>query len=81
MKYISFIAALSVTGCQTDKQVATVDTAIAELLDNLNGTEPSTVLALPTFTATNHDGQTRNQNNLIGNPTVLWFFPFAGTPV
>lgn len=53
-----------------------VDSATAS---TLNGTAPSQPLAIPSFSATNHDGQPRDQNDLIGNPTVIWFYPAAGT--
>ena len=47
---------------------------------DLNGTIPVAALAPPTFLAENYDGGTRTEADLIGKPTVMWFFPFAGTP-
>lgn len=46
----------------------------------LFGSRPSTPLSVPTFMALNSDGASRTQGDLIGFPTVVWFFPFAGTP-
>ena len=43
------------------------------------GTTPSSQLAVPDFTAQNYDEELRDKRNLIGQPTVLWFFPAAGT--
>ena len=35
---------------------------------------------LTAFTALNSDGSTRDESNLNGSPTVMWFFPAADTP-
>ena len=35
---------------------------------------------VPSFKALSHDGTTRSDKDLVGHPTVLWFFPVAGTP-
>lgn len=35
---------------------------------------------LPSFKALSHDGTPRSKKDLMGHPTVLWFFPVAGTP-
>ena len=43
------------------------------------GTVPSSQLVVPDFSARNYDEELRDKNNLIGQPTVLWFFPAAGT--
>ena len=43
------------------------------------GTIPSAQLAVPDFSAQNYDEELRDKRNLIGQPTVLWFFPAAGT--
>ena len=53
-----------------------IDTATAS---SLVGTLPAEALALPDFTATNSDGQPRSQVDLTGKPTVIWFYPAAGT--
>ena len=45
----------------------------------LNGTVPPVALDLPTFAATNRDGGARSREDLLGHPTVMWFYPAAGT--
>ncbi len=45
----------------------------------LHGTLPAEQLSLPVFTATNMDGTVRDEVDLLGHPTVLWFYPAAGT--
>jgi hypothetical protein len=44
-----------------------------------NGTIPSVALDAPEFLATNYDDTDRTQDDLMGQPTVMWFFPFSGT--
>ncbi|MCB9741854.1 MAG: hypothetical protein H6740_04570 [Alphaproteobacteria bacterium] len=51
------------------------DTAPAEL----HGELPSEAVSAPEFTALNHLGEARSRPDLIGHPTVMWFFPAAGT--
>jgi len=51
------------------------DTASLEL----NGTWPESPIDAPEFTALNYDNTSRGQDDLIGNPSVLWFYPAAGT--
>jgi hypothetical protein len=48
--------------------------------EDLTGTYPSQELPLPEFEALNSDGTVRGPDTLRGHPTVMWFFPFAGTP-
>ena len=50
-----------------------------ELPEELTGTPPETALPVPSFTAMNSDDTTRDQNDLQGMATVIWFFPLAGT--
>lgn len=58
-----------------------VETGGKELSElDLNGTIPLTALSVPTFLAENSDGGSRTEADLLGKPTVMWFFPFAGTP-
>lgn len=45
----------------------------------LNGTPPDAPVALPTFTARNQLGEARTDADLRGHPTVMWFYPAAGT--
>ena len=46
---------------------------------SFNGVPPENPLSLPEFVATNYDGNTRGPGDLIGSPTVLWFYPKAAT--
>ena len=45
----------------------------------LTGTIPTQALQPPEFQATNRDNSERDKTNLIGKPTVMWFFPVANT--
>lgn len=45
----------------------------------LHGTAPASPLAAPEFAATDRDGTPRDRSSLLGHPTVLWFYPAAGT--
>ena len=56
-----------------------VDSGDTDLPDGLNGTAPDAPVALPTFTARNQAGETRTDADLLGHPTVMWFYPAAGT--
>ena len=84
MKSSMIFFGLVIVGCgQTKESINTVDSSVpdvVELPQGLNGTEPAQETPPPVFSAFNYDGSSRNQDNLIGHPTVLWFFPFAGTP-
>jgi hypothetical protein len=44
-----------------------------------NGTEPITAIPAPTFEATNRDETVRTRDDLLGHPTVVWFYPAANT--
>lgn len=46
----------------------------------LNGTVVDPRLPAPEFVATNYDGSTRTRSDLEYRPTVMWFYPLAGTP-
>ena len=48
--------------------------------EGLHGEVPGAALPAPEFVATSHDGTARGLEDLMGKPTVMWFFPFAGTP-
>ena len=48
--------------------------------EGLHGEQPQSATPLPQFAAINADGSARGPDDLIGKPTVMWFFPFAGTP-
>jgi hypothetical protein len=45
----------------------------------LNGTEPAVAITVPTFSVLNQHGDTRTGVDLVGHPTVMWFYPAAGT--
>ena len=47
---------------------------------SLNGIPPQESLTLIDFQAINFDGTPRTKNDLLGTPTVMWFFPAADTP-
>ena len=47
---------------------------------NLNGDQPDSPVPAPEFTALNQRGETVGRDQLLWHPTVLWFFPAAGTP-
>lgn len=49
--------------------------------DGLHGLRPATPQAIPEFQVLNRDGAARGPADLRGHPTVLWFYPAAGTPV
>lgn len=46
----------------------------------LLGARPGAPVAAPEFTAVSHDASPRSKADLVGHPTVIWFFPAAGTP-
>jgi hypothetical protein len=61
----------------TDDPPLTIDTGSA---GGLTGTIPEVALAAPEFVATNLDDTERTQVDLIGHPTVMWFYPLANSP-
>ena len=58
--------------------VADTDTTV-EVPDGTYGQLPSESLPAPEFAATNSDGTSRGISDLTDGPTVVWFFPAAGT--
>lgn len=46
----------------------------------LNGTLIEDSIPAPDFVALNHDGAERTREDLMGKPTVIWFYPAANTP-
>lgn len=46
---------------------------------SFHGTRPDEALPAPDFTATNRDGAARDREDLLGGPTVMWFYPAATT--
>ena len=65
---------------QEDSSVENTPTSEPEAPQGLVGTQPPEALDAPEFTALNSDGTTRTRDNLVGTPTVMWFFPAADTP-
>lgn len=47
--------------------------------DGLYGTRPLEPTSAPTFTVTNRDGAARTRDDLLGAPSVVWFYPAAAT--
>jgi len=45
----------------------------------LNGTAPRAAISLPTFAARNQYGDARSEADVLGHPTIMWFYPAAGT--
>jgi hypothetical protein len=45
----------------------------------LYGTAPDKAVPAPKFTVYNHESEERTRADLLGHPTVIWFFPAAGT--
>ena len=45
----------------------------------LHGTAPADPLPVPDFEAINRDGKSRSKPDLVGHPTVVWFYPLANT--
>jgi hypothetical protein len=47
---------------------------------DLFGTLPASNLEPAEFVALNRDGSERTAANLVGQPTVMWFYPLANSP-
>ncbi len=45
----------------------------------LNGKPPENPVDLPDFQVTSMDGTSRTRVDLLGHPTVMWFYPAANT--
>ena len=45
----------------------------------LNGDWPDEAIPAPEFTVTNRDGNSRTREDLLGHPTVMWFYPAAAS--
>ena len=50
-------------------------TEISDLENQIGGTIPDRTMVIPDFEATNFDDSLRDQDSLLGQRTVLWFFP------
>lgn len=67
---------LSSTGTASTEATAA---AAPPLPAGLIGQPPAAPRALPEFQATNRDGAARRREDLLGHPTVIWFYPAAAT--
>ncbi len=47
--------------------------------DELYGTVPPSPVDAPDFSVQNRDETLRSREDLLGHPTVMWFYPKAGT--
>ena len=47
--------------------------------NRLYGSRPDTAIPLSDFHAVALDGSPRDSSSLLGHPTVVWFYPAAGT--
>jgi len=65
----------STSGSTTDNWICRDDVDPSEL----NGVFPPSELAAPQFSALNRDGTERGPTDLMPRPTVMWFYPKAGT--
>jgi len=88
----AFAMAMLLVGCTAPKDDASADgndTAVSsdggsdtegsELPDGLHGELVDPRLPVPDFVATNRDGTSRGPADLTDGPTVMWFYPAAGT--
>jgi hypothetical protein len=66
------------TGTTATTTSSTTNTTIDTT--KLYGTAPDKAVPAPTFAVYNHESEVRTREDLMGHPTVFWFFPFADTP-
>ncbi len=80
---------LTLTACSAQQPEPPTDVTINDICQHflekettrsLIGQCQSTQMTLPEFKALSHDGAPRSKADLLGHPTVLWFFPVADTP-
>ena len=55
------------------------DTSDSINTGDLHGTVPTESLPAPEFAAINRDGSARSKPDLVGHPTVIWFYPLANS--
>ncbi|MFT5681135.1 MAG: hypothetical protein ACI8RZ_002041 [Myxococcota bacterium] len=67
------------SGTVADTDTDTDTDTIVDVPDGTYGQAPSESLSAPEFAATNYDGGARGITDLTDGPTVMWFFPAAGT--
>lgn len=69
----------STSAPSTSLPTAEATAAAPPLPAGLIGQPPAAPRALPEFQATNRDGTARRREDLLGHPTVIWFYPAAAT--
>lgn len=57
----------------------TADSGDTGLPADLHGTVPDAATPAPEFSVLNQDEQVRTRDDLLGHPTIVWFYPAAGT--
>mgnify|MGYP003394758300 CR=1 FL=1 len=62
-----------------DSADSNLDTNVDTSTEGLNGEWPASAVPAPEFEAKNMDGSTRSKPDLVGHPTVVWFYPLAGS--
>lgn len=65
-----------------DTSSSTVDSAdnnVDTSTEGLHGEWPSAAIPAPEFAAKNLDGTARSKPDLVGHPTVVWFYPLANS--
>lgn len=67
------------TSAVSDSGATDSDTDDTDPTGELYGVPPDAPVPLPTFTAHNQYGEARSEADLVGHPSVLWFYPAAGT--
>ena len=70
------------TGTTTSTTDTSTTTTTTTTIDTtaLYGTAPTQPVPAPEFLAYSHEGEPRTREDLMGHPTVIWFFPLADTP-
>lgn len=72
-------SAPSTSAPSTRLPTAEATAAAPPLPAGLIGQPPAAPRALPEFRAINRDGAARRREDLLGHPTVIWFYPAAAT--
>ncbi len=81
------VLTLLLAACSSSSPVAdsgaggldSADTADSGRVVDTVGVRPEQPVPLPDFVATNMDETSRGPADLQGGPTVVWFYPAAGT--
>ncbi len=72
-------SAVGGTDTSTDTSGTDTDDSAEPMPDGLHGVAPTEPVPVPEFSATNRDGTARSSVDLVGHPTVVWFYPLANT--